>query len=138
MADGAVKTAGATMQGPIAALATMFLVLPLISPPVAPTMDREASIAQLVARELTAVLPPDRPGGAAVAIRMDGRTLFFNHGFADAANKRPVTSDSLFNLASLRKLFDATLLAQAVAQGTIGLAHPGAKHVAELPQRIYS
>src|SRR5260370_15815004 len=120
------------MQGPIAALATVFLALPLISPPIAPNMDPDALIAQLVARELTAILPPDRPGGAAVAIRLDGRTLFFNHGFTDVANERPVTSDSLFNLASIRQLFEATLLAQAVGQSTLGLADPGAKYLKEL------
>ena len=120
------------MQGPIAALATVFVALPLISPPIAPNMAPDASIAQLVARELLAILPPDRPGGAAVAIRLDGRTLFFNHGFADVANERPVTSDSLFNLASIRKLFEATLLAQAAGQGTLRLADPVAKYVTEL------
>src|SRR3954471_12081834 len=120
------------MQGPIAALATVFVALPLLSPPIAPDMNPDVSIAQLVARELDAILPPDRPGGAAVAIRLDGRTLFFSHGLADVANRRPVTSDSLFNLASIRKLFEATLLAQAVGQGTLALADPVAQFVTEL------
>jgi beta-lactamase class C len=120
------------MQGPIAALATVLLALPLISPPIAPKIDIDAAIAQLVAHELATILPPDRPGGAAVAIRMDGRTLFFNHGFADAANARPVTSDSLFNLASIRKVFETTLLAQAAQQGRIDLSDPVAKYVTEL------
>jgi beta-lactamase class C len=122
------------MQGPIAAFATVLLAVPLMSPPIAPNMDMDAAVERLVTRELAAILPPDRPGGAAVAIRQDGRTLFFNHGFADAANKRPVTSDSLFNLASLRKLFEATLLAQAAQQGTLSLADPVAKYVTELQQ----
>jgi beta-lactamase class C len=119
------------MQGPMA-LATVLLALPLISPPIAPKIDSDAAVAQLVAHELDAILPPDRPGGAAVAIRMDGRTLFFNHGFADAANNRPVTSDSLFNLASIRKVFETTLLAQAAQQGSIDLGDPVAKYVTEL------
>lgn len=120
------------MQGPMAALATVLVALPLISPPIAPKMDNDATTAQLVAHELAAILPPDRPGGAAVVIRMDGRTLFFNRGFADAANKRPVTSDSLFNLASIRKVFETTLLAQAARQGSIDLGDPVAKYVTEL------
>jgi beta-lactamase class C len=122
------------MQGSIAALATVLLVIPLITPPLAAKSDTDASIERLVARELAAILPPDRPGGAAVAIRLDGRTLFFNHGLADAANTRPVTSDSLFNLASIRKLFETTLLAQAAGRGTISLADPVAKYVTELQQ----
>jgi beta-lactamase class C len=122
------------MQGSIAALATVLLAIPLMFPPIATKSDEEASIAQLVARELTAILPPDRPGGAAVAIQLDGRTLFFNQGFADAANQRAVTSDSLFNLASIRKLFETTLLAQAAGNGTVSLTDPVAKYVTELQQ----
>jgi beta-lactamase class C len=39
-------------------------------------------------------------GGMAVAVHMDGRTLFFNYGMADVARKEPITSDSLFNIPS--------------------------------------
>src|SRR3954462_3961477 len=120
------------MRGPIAALASVLFAVPQLSPPIAPNMDTDAAIARRVERELTAILPPGRPGGAAVAIRLDGRTLFFNHGFAHAASERPVTSDSLFNLASIRKVFEATLLAQAAQQGTVDLADPVAKYVTEL------
>jgi hypothetical protein len=42
---------------------------------------------------------------------------------ADQAMKRPITSDSLFNLASLGNVFDATLLALAVRQGELS-AYP--------------
>jgi beta-lactamase class C len=59
----------------------------------------------------------DEVGGAAIAVRMDGRTKFFNYGLAERANERPVTSDSLFNVASIRKVFEATLLAEAVNVG---------------------
>src|SRR5438132_11490575 len=101
------------MQGPIAALASVLVAVPLISPPIAPNMDPDASIARLVARGLTAILPPDRPGGAAVAIRMGGRTPFFNHGFADVASKRPVTSALLFHLASVPQVLETALRAAA-------------------------
>src|SRR5947207_525896 len=52
-------------------------------------------------------------GGMAVAVHMDGRTLFFNYGMADVARKEPIASDVLFNLASVTKVFLSTLLAQA-------------------------
>ena len=58
-------------------------------------------------------------GGMAVAVHIDGRTLFFNYGLADMARKEPITSDSLFNLASIGKVFLATLLAQAVERGEV-------------------
>jgi beta-lactamase class C len=70
----------------------------------------------------------------AVALSIDGRTLFFNYGMADVARKTPITSDSLFNLASVGKAFIATLLAQAVKRGEVSLDDPVAKYVTELQQ----
>ena len=49
-------------------------------------------VKQVVAQEIQQLL---RGAGAAVAVRIDGRTLFFNFGLADRASMRPVTSDSL-------------------------------------------
>jgi len=73
-------------------------------------------------------------GGMAVAVHIDGRTLFFNYGLADMARKEPITSDSLFNLASVGKVFLSTLLAQAVERGEVALDDPVAKYVTELQQ----
>ena len=73
-------------------------------------------------------------GGMAVAVHIDGRTLFFNYGMADVARKEPITSDVLFNLASVTKVFLSTLLAQAVKQGEVALEDPVAKYVTELQQ----
>ena len=73
-------------------------------------------------------------GGMAIAVHIDGRTLFFNYGMADMARKEPITSDSLFNLASVTKVFLSTLLAQAVKQGEVALDDPVAKYVTELQQ----
>jgi beta-lactamase class C len=72
------------------------------------------------------------PGGVAVVVRVDGRTLFFNYGMADGT--RPITSDTLFNLGSVGKVFDTALLALADQQGDLSLDDPVAKHVAELQQ----
>ena len=75
----------------------------------------EAAQGQIVQRTIAQFieprLPHDGTGGAAVAVRVDGRTLFFNYGWADRAQKQPVTSDSLFNLGSIRKVFEATVMA---------------------------
>lgn len=72
------------------------------------------------------------PGGLAIALRIDGRTSYSSYGMADEARQLPVTCDSLFNLASLSKVFVATLLADAVRRGEIDLGEPVAKYVAEL------
>ena len=81
--------------------------------------------------ELDEILTKDnRPGGAAVVVRVDGRTLFFN--FGTAARGKVITSDTLFNLASLGKTFDATLLSMLVLQGEISLDDTVGKYVTEL------
>jgi beta-lactamase class C len=107
------------------------LLLPFVAG-AASAGDLTGAVERLVGREIQAILPADGIGGAAVAVRIDGRTLFFNYGWADAANKRPITSDSLFNIASLRKLFEATVIADAVQQGELGLDDLVANHVSEL------
>jgi beta-lactamase class C len=94
----------------------------------------DAEVERLVAREIAPIAPVNEAGSVAVAVRTEGRTLFFNYGLADLADKRPITSDSLFNLASIRKTFEVTLLAQAVKQGELDLDDPAAKYVPELQQ----
>jgi beta-lactamase class C len=94
----------------------------------------DADVERVVAGKVRAMLPDNGEGGVAVAVRIDGRTLFFNYGAADLASNRPVTSDSIFNLASVGKLFATTLLARAVKQGELGLDDPVANYVTELQQ----
>jgi beta-lactamase class C len=94
--------------------------------------EPDRAIERVVAKQIRAILPPGKPGGAAVALRIDGRTLYFNFGSADVASHKPVTSDSLFNLASLRKVFEATALALALGQGKVALADPVSRYLPEL------
>jgi beta-lactamase class C len=94
----------------------------------------DKAVEQIIARRIQAVLPADQAAGAAVAVRIEGRTQFFNYGVADLANERRVTADTLFNLGSLRKVFEATLLAQAAEAGGLSLDDPVAKYVTELQQ----
>lgn len=100
----------------------------------APAAGAERQVELIVARHVRSIVPADGAGGVAVAMRIEGRTLFFNYGWADRANKRPITTDTLFNLASLRKVFEATLLAQAVRNGELRLDETAARYVAELDQ----
>jgi beta-lactamase class C len=94
--------------------------------------ESDAEIEPVVRRHVQPMLIA--AGGMAVALAIDGRTLLFNYGMADVARKTPITSDSLFNLASVGKAFIATLLAQAVKQGEVSLDDPVAKYVTELQQ----
>ena len=93
------------------------------------------NVEQIVKQKVQPILPKNgEGGGVAVAVRMDGKTSFFNYGMADVARREPITSDVLFNLASVTKVFLATLLAQAVKQGEVALEDPVAKYVTELQQ----
>ncbi|WFU17193.1 serine hydrolase [Bradyrhizobium sp. CB3481] len=94
-----------------------------------PEMD--AHVREIVTQNL-APLTTDHPGGVAAAAYVAGRVQFFNFGLADEAQKRPVTSDTLFNVASLRKLFEATLVALGVLRGELRLDDPVSKYVTEL------
>ena len=113
---------------------TAALIMALIGGPTATgAAETNRSVQKIVTQEIAA-LPVNGPGGAAVADRIAGRTWFFSFGMADQAAKRPITSDSLFNLASLGKVFDATLLALAVRAGELDFDDSVDKYVTELQQ----
>jgi beta-lactamase class C len=91
-----------------------------------------AQMRDIVANELAPTTTPDHPGGLAVALYAGHHVEFFSYGFADDASKRPVTPDTLFNLASLRKPFEATLVALGTVRGELQLDDPLPKHLPEL------
>jgi beta-lactamase class C len=111
---------------------TAALAFATLSATTAARAESDAEIEQVVRRHVQPMLIA--AGGMTVALHIDGRTLFFNYGMADVARKTPITSDSLFNLASVGKAFIATLLAQAVKRGEVSLDDPVAKYVTELQQ----
>jgi beta-lactamase class C len=117
--------------------ATLFIAVPLFSALLAtsaitarPTMDTEVD--RIISHGIAPMVAPNGAGGVAVVAQIGGRNLFFNYGFADLAEKRPITSDSLFNVGSVRKIFEAALVAQAVLRGELKLDEPVAKYVTEL------
>jgi beta-lactamase class C len=89
-------------------------------------------LGQTVSRHVQELVPDNNSGGVAVALRVNGKTSFYNYGMADAARQQPIASDSIFNLASVGKLFATTLLADAVKRGEMRLDDPVAKYVTEL------
>jgi beta-lactamase class C len=86
----------------------------------------------IVWQEVESLVPANQAGGVVVAIIAGGHTRFFQQGFADLSRRQPVTPDSLFNIASLRKPFEAILLAQAVEEHRMAFVDPVAKYVPEL------
>ena len=89
-------------------------------------------VRSVIARDIDPMVAANGAGGVAVAVRMNGRTLFFNYGYADQVEKRPITSDALFNVGSVRKVFEATLVAKGVQRGELSLDDPVNKYVTEL------
>jgi beta-lactamase class C len=92
----------------------------------------DPDVDRIVSSGTASLVSPKSAGGVAVVAHIGGRSLFFNSGYADLADKRPITSDLLFNVGSVRKVFEATLIAQGVLRGEIGLDEPVAKYVTEL------
>jgi beta-lactamase class C len=94
--------------------------------------DMIAQMRDIVASELAPTAMPDHPGGLAAALYAGRHVEFFNYGFADDATRRPVTPDTLFNLASLRKPFEATLVALGELRGELQRDDPLPKYLPEL------
>jgi len=115
--------------------ATILITVPLFSAllvtsAVTARFSMSSEVDHIVSHGIAPMSGPN--GGVAVAVQMGGRSLFFNYGYADQADKRPVTSDSLFNVGSVRKVFEATLVAQGVLRGEIRLDDPVTRYVTEL------
>jgi beta-lactamase class C len=94
--------------------------------------DTDAKVRDIVADNIAPVAIENDAGGLASAVYVTGHTWFFNYGLASRAEKRKITSDTLFNLASVRKVFDATLVALGTLRGEMRLDDPIDKYVTEL------
>lgn len=69
------------------------------------------------------------PGGVAVAwVDADG-TAFFQSGTMSAADPRPITADTQFELGSVTKVFTALLLAESERLGKVSRLDPAAKYL---------
>ena len=55
--------------------------------------EAQESVRRIVRNEILSLLPADGAGGIAVAVRIDDRMLFFDGGFADLAERRPITPE---------------------------------------------
>src|SRR6266481_6973186 len=121
-----------TMRVMAAAAVTAVALASAALPAATAARADDAEVERLVRQHVQPMLIA--AGGMAVAVHLEGRTLFFNYGMADVARKEPITSDVLFNLASVTKVFLSTLLAQAVKRGEVALEDPVAKYVTELQQ----
>src|SRR5437763_9088320 len=115
----------------------LLLVSSAPSPPVrAQGSAASAAVKQPIRQTVDAVvnkwMAKEGAPGAIVVVRMGGDTQFFAYGMANQARHLPVTPDSIFELASLTKLFTATSLALEVNAGRMRLDDSVAKYIPQL------
>src|SRR5260370_19274438 len=113
-------------------LALALLVTAIACAAVGSYAQTEDLVRKIVREEILSLLPADGAGGIAVAGRGEGRLQLSEGGVADRAAGRRVTPDSALTIASLRKPFEATLLALSVQEGKMALDGPVWKYVPEL------
>lgn len=77
----------------------------------------------------------DIPGISVGIVRGDSLVYSGAVGFADRSAKRAATADTPFNIASLTKLFTATLAVMLVNEGTLDLDAPVSKY---LPDSVHT
>ncbi|WP_034295228.1 class C beta-lactamase [Herbaspirillum sp. RV1423] len=70
--------------------------------------------------------------GMAVAVTVDRRQYFYNYSVASKETRKPVTSQTLFEIGSLSKTFTATLAAYAQADGALALSDSADKYLPSL------
>lgn len=70
--------------------------------------------------------------GMAIAITANGRSYFYNYGVMSKESRKPVTTETLFEVGSLSKTFAATLAAYAQANGKVSLSDSVTTHLPEL------
>jgi len=83
--------------------------------------EMDAQVQNIVADNLGPVATANDAGGVAAAVYVAGHVMFFNYGLADQAGKRAIASDTLFNVASLRKVFEVAL---GTLRGELSLDDP--------------
>src|SRR5258705_12512345 len=111
-------------------LSLLFLLCWTRAIPANPEMD--AYVREIVTENIAPVTTAGHPGGVAAAAYVAGHIQFFNFGFADEAERRPVTPDTLLNFASVAKSFEAALVALGVLRGELRSDDPVNKYVTEL------
>ncbi|CEG57143.1 serine hydrolase [Legionella fallonii] len=110
---------------------SMFSVLSLLTTS-AQASDNNTTVNQLVNKTVKPFLANNQIPGAAIAIYYNGQDYYFNYGIADKSKNTPVTKDTIFELASITKIFVTTLLGVEVQAGKLSLTDPVVKYIPQL------
>lgn len=71
--------------------------------------------------------------GAAVQVYSNGSMKSYYFGYADKDKKTPVTQNTIFEIASLTKIFTTVLLASEIQSGAMKLSDPVSQYVHDIP-----
>ncbi|KXF75616.1 class C beta-lactamase [Paramesorhizobium deserti] len=90
--------------------------------------DVRDRLQQVVSEAVLPVMKEYAVPGLAVAVTAGGRQYFFNYGVASKENDREVTENTLFEIGSISKTFNATLAGYAEAVGKLSFTDKASKY----------
>lgn len=93
-----------------------------------------SAVADLVYHTAQQAMQERHIPGVAVAVFYKGKDYIFVYGDANKEDQAPITKETLFELASVTKVFTTSLLAIAVKEGRITLSDSIGKYLPELSQ----
>lgn len=89
-------------------------------------------ITENLPNRIRAAIAADRLGSVSMAIVFGDDIIFQDaFGYADVENRIPATTETIYPIASVTKVFVATMLAQLVERGVVGLEDPLQKYLPE-------
>jgi beta-lactamase class C len=114
-------------------LATTFLLLIIH---IAKADQNTTSTETLVKKAIADFMYKNHVPGVAVELYVNGKPYFYNFGYANRDEKKPVTQKTIFEIGSITKLFTSLLLAEQVNAGNLQLNAPITRYLPELPARF--
>jgi beta-lactamase class C len=94
--------------------------------------DPKERVRSAVEKAIRPVMEKARIPGMAAGIIVAGKTYIFTYGVASTRTRRPVTSDTLFEIGSVTKTFTATLASYAQVSGYLSLSDKTGKYLTSL------
>ncbi len=98
----------------------------------APKNDESTAVKNIVDTIMQKRMADNNLPGAAVDVYYNGHEYQYLYGYANESKQTPVTRDTLFDLASVTKIFTTTLLATEVKVGKVKLTDPIVKYLPDL------
>jgi beta-lactamase class C len=94
--------------------------------------DRRAVVERVVAQAIRPVMARYGVPGMAVGIVTNGQNYVYDYGVASKATRRPVSSNTLFEIGSISKTFTATLASYAQVSGKLSLSDFATRYLPSL------